>query len=59
MPKDESDIYKIVSVGANWTENRHLLGFYNVITKKYQETSALELILNQRIAHFLPFPYFR
>ncbi|MGP8024403.1 MAG: MrcB family domain-containing protein [Methanobacterium sp.] len=54
MPKDGSDIYKIIPVGANWTENRHLLGFYNVIMKKYQETSALELILNSINNPFSP-----
>jgi broad-specificity NMP kinase len=43
---NNNEQYKIVPVGANWTENRHLLGFYNVIMKKYQETSALELIIN-------------
>lgn len=36
--------YRIVPVGANWTENRHLLGFYNIITKDYQGTAALDLI---------------
>jgi hypothetical protein len=36
--------HKIVPVGANWTENRHLLGFYNIITKNYQKTPALNLI---------------
>lgn len=35
---------KLVPVGANWTENRHLLGFYNIITKDYQKTAALNLI---------------
>ncbi len=37
--------YEIVPVGANWTENRHIVGFYNVITGKYQKTQALDLIL--------------
>lgn len=37
--------FLIVPVGANWTENRHLLGFYNVITQEYQSTPALNLIL--------------
>ena len=37
--------HQIIPVGANWTENRHLLGFYNVITKDYQITPSLELIL--------------
>ncbi|MDG3547272.1 MrcB family domain-containing protein [Methanobacterium formicicum] len=37
--------HEIVPVGANWTENRHVVGFYNVITEKYQKTQALDLIL--------------
>ena len=37
--------HEIVPVGANWTENRHVIGFYNVITEKYQKTQALNLIL--------------
>lgn len=36
--------YKIVPVGANWTENRHVLGFYNVITGEYHETPSYSLI---------------
>lgn len=40
--KDPS--YKIVPVGANWTENRHVLGFYNVITEEYNETLSYSLI---------------
>lgn len=36
--------YKIVPVGANWTENRHIVGYYNVITNKYHSTPAYELI---------------
>jgi len=40
--------YKIVPVGANWTENRHIIGFHNVITEEYNETSALNLILKAR-----------
>jgi len=38
--------YIIIPVGANWTENRHLMGFYNVITGDYQSTPALDLIIN-------------
>ena len=34
-----------VPVGANWTENRHIIGFYNVITNEYITSDALELIL--------------
>ncbi len=36
--------YVIIPVGANWTENRHLMGFYNVITRDYESTPALDLI---------------
>ena len=36
--------YKIIPVGANWTENRNIVGFFNVITNKYNKTPALNLI---------------
>ena len=36
--------YKIIPVGANWTENRHIVGYYNVITNEYQDTPAYKLI---------------
>lgn len=49
--------YNIIPVGANWTENRHIIGFHNVITNKYQKTSALDLILSAEFdennPHFL------
>ena len=48
--------YKIIPVGANWTDNRNIVGFHNVITNKYQETPAYELIIQaQDISepHFL------
>lgn len=48
--------YKIIPVGANWTDNRNIFGFYNVITKKYQTTPALDLILETKKSsapHFL------
>ena len=41
-------MYEIVPVGANWTENRHIVGFYNVITNEYQKTAALELIIRAK-----------
>lgn len=53
---NNSTKYKIVPVGANWTENRHILGFYNVISEKYQSTPALDLILDSKksnLPHFL------
>jgi MoxR-like ATPase len=37
--------YDIIPVGSNWTENRFIVGFYNVITNEYQKTSALNVML--------------
>lgn len=37
-----------MTVGANWTENRHIVGYYNVISSKYQRTAALDLILRAK-----------
>ena len=48
--------YKIIPVGANWTENRHIVGYYNVITNEYQSTPAYDLIKsanNSTEPHFL------
>lgn len=36
--------YEIVPVGANWTDNKNLLGFYNVLTEEYNETQTFKLI---------------
>ena len=38
--------YQIVPVGANWTDNTNIVGYYNVITEDYQSTPAYELIKN-------------
>ncbi|KAF5053244.1 hypothetical protein DSECCO2_400390 [anaerobic digester metagenome] len=46
--------YNIVPVGANWTENRHVLGFYNVITGEYNRTNALNLMLESCEDHSTP-----
>ena len=35
----------LIPVGANWTENRHIVGFFNVILNKYHSTNSLNLIL--------------
>ncbi|MDZ4170541.1 MAG: AAA family ATPase, partial [Methanobacteriaceae archaeon] len=48
--------FLIIPVGANWTENRHLMGFYNVITRDYQSTPALDLIIKAR--NDISNPYF-
>ena len=36
--------YQIVPVGANWTDNTNIVGYYNVITEEYQSTPAYEII---------------
>ena len=36
--------YKIIPVGANWTENRNIVGYYTIITNKYESTPAYDLI---------------
>lgn len=41
---NQKDNYKIIPVGANWTENRHILGFYNILENKAQFTPAYYLI---------------
>ena len=53
---DNVSNYKIIPVGANWTENRHIVGYYNVITNEYQSTPAYDLIKqanNSQEPHFL------
>lgn len=54
--KESIKKHEIIPVGANWTENRHIIGFYNVITEKYQGTEALDLILSA--IHNIEEPYF-
>lgn len=39
-------LYEIVPVGSNWTENRNVVGYYNVLTKEYQHTQSLDLLLD-------------
>ena len=39
------ELSEIVPVSANWTENRNVVGYYNVLTKEYQHTPSLDLIL--------------
>ena len=36
-------------VGANWTDNTNIVGYYNVITEEYQSTPAYELIKQAQI----------
>ena len=53
--KQNNPNYKIIPVGANWTENRHIIGYYNVITNEYQSTPAYDLI---KAANNSTEPYF-
>ena len=42
---DESNvIHEIVPVGANWTDNTNIIGYYNAITEQYQSTPTFDLI---------------
>ena len=40
--------HELVSVGANWTDNRNLLGYENILTNSYQSTPTLELMLKAK-----------
>ena len=48
--------YIIVPVGANWTDNTNIVGYYNVITEDYQSTPAYDLI--KKAQEDLENPYF-
>lgn len=48
--------YEVIPVGANWTDNRAILGYENIITNTYHSTPTLELIL--RAKEDLEHPYF-
>jgi len=45
----------IVPVGANWTENRNIVGYYNVLTKSYQHTQSLDLLLDAGNDEYNPY----
>lgn len=57
-PEIDDERYKIIPVGANWTENRNILGYYNVLTKDYQHTQSLDLLLCAKKEENLSKPYF-
>ena len=53
---NQNDNYKIIPVGANWTENRHILGYFNIIKNEPQYTPAYNLIKksqSESYPHFL------
>ena len=54
--KETSSKYQIVPVGANWTDNTNIVGYYNVITEDYQSTPAYDLI--KKAQEDLENPYF-
>ena len=56
LPSKSNNQYELIPVGANWTESRNILGFYNVITSEYEETLAYKLILESQ--NNLTTPYF-
>lgn len=47
--------YKIVPVGANWTDNSNILGYYNAITEQYQSTPAYDLIYEANSDEYNPY----
>lgn len=47
--------YKIIPVGSNWTENRHIVGYYNIITEEYQPTPSFNLIKKAQIDNSKPY----
>ncbi len=47
--------YKIVPVGANWTDNSSILGYYNALTEKYQTTPAYDLIYEASSDEYNPY----
>ncbi|MFW6172580.1 MAG: DUF3578 domain-containing protein [Elusimicrobiota bacterium] len=46
--KKHDKLYEVIPVGSDWTDNKNIVGFYNVITGEYQKTKALDLILNAK-----------
>ena len=53
---NQHDNYKIIPVGANWTENRHILGYVNILNDNPQYTPAYYLIeqaQKESYPHFL------
>lgn len=54
LDDNNNDFYKIIPVGSNWTDNRNILGYYNVITEKYHITPAFKLIMNAQKHGFIP-----
>ena len=59
---ERSDCHELVPVGADWTDNRHVLGFVNYLRPGndvkmavYQSTAVLDLILRATGSPSIPF----
>lgn len=55
---DRSDCHELVAVGADWTDNRNVLGFVNHLrgnTPVYQSTHVLDLLMRARTFGSKPF----
>ena len=52
---DLGNKYQIVPVGANWTDNTNIIGYYNAITEEYQSTPSYDLINKSKFSNN---PYF-
>ncbi|WP_407410774.1 hypothetical protein [Methanobrevibacter sp.] len=44
LVEQSNELYNIIPIGANWTDNTNIIGYYNVITEDYQSTPAFDLI---------------
>ena len=58
ISSDKLTNYVLVPVGANWTDKRHVIGFYNVIVQHYQSTPCLDLILEASKKENKQYPFF-
>ena len=48
--------YEVVAVGANWTDNRNIIGYYNTLLDKVEKTDTYRLI--KKAQEDLDNPYF-
>lgn len=47
--------YSIIPVGADWMDNKPILGYYNPLTETYQSTQTIDLILDAHTHNDRPF----
>lgn len=60
LRKENENRYTLVPVGADWTDNRSVLGYFNPLStpSSYISTPILELILEAEKKENMGFPYF-